>query len=49
MLPSDDILIMVKIRGGKYHEGRIGGLAMEVRVFVMLRDFLGVLVLSVAV
>jgi hypothetical protein len=49
MLPSDDILIMVKIRGEKYHESRIAGLAMEVRVCVMLRDLLGVLVFSAAV
>ena len=35
-----------EVRGGEYHEGRIGGLAMEVRVSVMLRDLLGVLGLA---
>jgi hypothetical protein len=43
VLPSDDILVHGDIRGGEYHEGRIGGLAMEVRISVMLRDLLGVL------
>ena len=43
VLPSDDILVHGEIRGGEYHEGRIGGLAMEVRVCVLLRNFLGVL------
>jgi hypothetical protein len=42
VLSSDDILVHDEIRSGEYHEGWIGGLAMEVRVCVMLRDMLGV-------
>jgi hypothetical protein len=30
MLPSDEILVHGEIRGIEYHEGWIGGLAMEV-------------------
>jgi hypothetical protein len=29
------------VRDGEYHEGRIGRLAMEVRVSALLRDLLG--------
>jgi hypothetical protein len=36
-------LVHDEVRGGEYHEGRIGGLAMEVRVYALLRDLLGVL------
>jgi hypothetical protein len=46
---ADDIPILGEIRGGEYHECQIGGLAMEVRVSVMLRDLLDVLVFAVAV
>jgi hypothetical protein len=49
VFPSDDILIHGEIRGMKYHEGRTVGLAMEVRVSVMLRDLLGVLDVATAV
>ena len=42
LLPSGDILVHGEVRGGEYHDGRIGGLAMEVRVSVLLRDLLGV-------
>jgi hypothetical protein len=49
VLPSDDILVHGKIISGEYHEAWIGGLAMEVRVSVMLRDLLGVLVFVAAV
>jgi hypothetical protein len=46
VLPSDDILVHGEIRGGEYHERRFGELTMEVRVFVPLMDFLGVLGLA---
>jgi hypothetical protein len=32
-----------EVRDGEYHKGRIGGLAMEVRVSAHLRDLLDVL------
>jgi hypothetical protein len=35
-------LVYDEVRGGEYHEGRIGGLEMEVRVSALLRDLLGV-------
>jgi hypothetical protein len=41
--PSDDILVHGEIRGGKYDEGRIGGLAIEVQVSVLLKGLLSVL------
>jgi hypothetical protein len=41
--PSDVILIHGEIRGGEYHAGRIGELAMEIHVCVLLSNFLGVL------
>jgi hypothetical protein len=44
VLPSDDILVHGEIRGGEYHECWVGGLAMGVRVSVMLRDLIGVLI-----
>jgi hypothetical protein len=37
-----DILIHGKIIDGEYHERRIAGLAMELRVFVMLKDLIDV-------
>jgi hypothetical protein len=36
-------LVHGEVRDGEYHEGRIEGLAMEVRVFALLRDLLGVM------
>ena len=42
VLPASDILVHGDVSDGEFHEGRIGGLAMEVRVFVLLRDLLGV-------
>jgi hypothetical protein len=39
-LPPGDIF-HGEVRGGEYHGGRIGGLAMEVRVSALLRDLLG--------
>jgi hypothetical protein len=36
-------LVHGEVRNGEYHEGWIGGLAMEVRVFAMLSDLLGIL------
>jgi hypothetical protein len=39
-------LVYGEVRGGEYHEGWIGGLAMEIRVYALLRDLLGVLVLQ---
>jgi hypothetical protein len=38
-----------EVRGGEYHEDRIGVLAMEVQVSVLLRDLLGVLGFAAAV
>jgi hypothetical protein len=46
VLPSDNFLVQGEIRGGEYHESRIGGLAMEVRVSAILRDMLGILALA---
>jgi hypothetical protein len=43
VLSLDVILVHSEIRGGEYHEGPIRELAMEVQVFVMLTDLLGVL------
>jgi hypothetical protein len=40
---SDDVLVHGKIRGGEYHEGRIRGLTMEVRVSILLMGLLSVL------
>jgi hypothetical protein len=37
------LLVHGKVRGGEYHEGLIGGLAMKVRVSALLRDLLSVL------
>jgi hypothetical protein len=42
-------LVHGEVRGGEYHEGRIGGLALEVRVSTLLRDLLGVLGFATAV
>jgi hypothetical protein len=42
LLPSGDILVYGKVRNGEYHEGWIGGLAMELYVSALLRDLLGV-------
>jgi hypothetical protein len=42
-------LVHGEVRGGEYHKGRIEGVAMEVRVFTLLRDLLGVLGFTVAV
>jgi hypothetical protein len=42
MLPSNDILVHGEIRGGEYHDGRIGGLAMKVQVSALLRHLLGI-------
>jgi hypothetical protein len=39
-------LVHSEVRDEKYHEGRFGGLAMEVRVSALLRDLLGVLILQ---
>jgi hypothetical protein len=36
-------LVHGELRGREYHEGQIEGLAMEVRVFALLRDLLDVL------
>jgi hypothetical protein len=49
VLPSDDILVHGEIRGGEYHEDRSCGIAMEVRVSVMLRYLLGILGFEIAV
>jgi hypothetical protein len=43
VLPLDDILAHGEIKDEEYHECRIGGLAMKVRVSVILRDLIGVL------
>jgi hypothetical protein len=43
LLPPGDILVHSEVRDGEYHEDQIGGLAMEVRVYALLRDLLGVL------
>jgi hypothetical protein len=43
------LLVHGEFRIGEYHEGRIGGLAMEVRVSALLKDLLGVLGFVVAV
>jgi hypothetical protein len=32
-----------EVRDEEYHEGQIGGLAMEVQVSTLLRDLIGVL------
>ena len=42
VLPASDILVHGEVSDGEFHEGRIGGLAMEVRVSMLLRDLLGV-------
>jgi hypothetical protein len=42
LLPLVDFLVNDEVRGGDFHEGRIGGLAMEVVVFALLRGLLGV-------
>jgi hypothetical protein len=42
VLSSCDILVHGEVRGGEYHEDRIGELAMEVQVFTLLRNLLGV-------
>jgi hypothetical protein len=42
-------LVHDEVKGREYHEGWIGGLAMEVRVFALLRDLLGVLGLVAAI
>jgi hypothetical protein len=47
VLPLDNILVHGKIIGGESHEGRIGGLAIKVRV--SLRDLLCVLGFATAV
>jgi hypothetical protein len=49
VLPSGDILVHGEIIGGEYDEGQIGGLAMEVRVSVLLRDLLGILGFTAAI
>jgi hypothetical protein len=49
VLPSDDIMVHDEIRGEEYYEGRIGGLTIEVRVSVLLRDLLGVLGFAAAI
>jgi hypothetical protein len=49
VLPSDDILVHGEIRGREYYEGRIEGLAMDVRVCVILRDLLDVLYVATTV
>jgi hypothetical protein len=36
-------LVHGEVRGEEYHEGRIRGLAMEVRISSLFRDLLGVL------
>jgi hypothetical protein len=42
-------LFLGEVRDGEYHEGRIGGLAMEVQVFALLRDMHGVLGVTIAI
>jgi hypothetical protein len=42
-------LVHGEVRGREYHEDRIGGLAMEVRLFALLRDLLGILGFAAAV
>jgi hypothetical protein len=42
-------LVHDEVSGGEYHEGRIGGPVMEVRVSALLRDLLGVLDFAAAV
>jgi hypothetical protein len=42
-------LVHDEVRGGEYHEGRIGGLTMEVRVSALLRDLLGAMGFAKAV
>jgi hypothetical protein len=49
VLPSYKILVHGEVRGGEYHEERIGGLVKEVEVFVLLRELLGVLCFAEAV
>jgi hypothetical protein len=43
LLLSGDIWFMVKSEAENIHEDRIGGLAMEVHVFALLRDLPSVL------
>jgi hypothetical protein len=43
LLPVGDILVHGEVRDWEYHQVRINGLAMEVRVSALLRDVLGVL------
>jgi hypothetical protein len=49
LLPSGEIWFMVKSEAENIHEDRIGGLAMEVHVFALLRDLPGVLHFATAV
>jgi hypothetical protein len=49
VLPSDDILVHGEIRGGENLEGWFRGLAMEVRVSILLRGLLGVLSFAAAI
>jgi hypothetical protein len=42
LFPSSDTLVHGEVRDREYHESWIGGLGMEVRVFALLRDSLGV-------
>jgi hypothetical protein len=42
VLPANDFLIHGEVGDGEFYEDRIGGLTMEVRVSMLLRDLLGV-------
>jgi hypothetical protein len=42
-------LVYSEVRGGEYHEGKIGGFEIEVRVSALLRVLLGVLGFAAAV